>query len=143
MDEINKIEKFYKKYIKNINFWIPEGVLEIDLSLLQSLNLLHHSPKIQPDSGLTRYFNVIETKEKITLVNEQFIVWIVPERVNQVPVTYTLIALNHPVSPKLELAFAASGVYNTSRLVLRVLEKYLVDIQETEEMLSRYGKVKS
>ena len=47
----------------------------------------------------------------------------------------TLIALNHEEQPQLEIAFSTSGVYNSSRLVLRVLEKYLQEIQETEDTL--------
>ena len=140
MDDISQLEECYKKYIKNIHTLLPEGIIDIDLKLLQQHNLLNYHRKDKRDPALTRYFHVIETTEKITLVNDQFIVWIVPEKINQVPITYTLIALNQGDTPHLEMAFAASGCYNSSRLVLRVLETFLQEIQETEDLLTKFKK---
>jgi len=140
MDNINQIEDCYKHYIKNIHSLVPEGITDINLNFLQRYNLLSYHRKNKQDSSLTRYFHVIETLEKITLVNDQFIVWIVPEKINHVPITYTLIALNNEKSPQLEVVFIASGCYNSSRLILRVLEAFLHEIQETEEMLTKLTK---
>ncbi len=140
MDDISHLEECYQKFIKNINSWVPEGIIDIDLKLLQKLNLLNYHKRDKNDPILTRFFNVIETTEKITLVNENFVVWIIPEKINNIPITYTLIAVNHPQGPHLELAFAASGVYNTSRLVLRVLEMFLLEIQETEDLLQKLSQ---
>jgi hypothetical protein len=135
MDDLNEIEEHFKKYSSNIHNAVPEGVIDVDLGVLQKLDLLNYHTPSSYDTSLTRYFHVIETKEKITLVNEQFIVWIVPEKIHGVSITYSLIALNLPSGPKLELVFSASGVYNNSMLVLRVLEKYLSEIQENEEFM--------
>lgn len=140
MDDISSLEESYRKYSKNISNWIPDGIVDIDLKLLQRFDLLNYHRKDKKDPTLTRYFHVIETHEKITLINDQFVVWIIPEKINQIPITYTLIALNHPNEAKLEMAFAAAGVYNSSKLVLRVLEKYLQEIQETEALLTSYKK---
>lgn len=139
MDNLSIIEDSYRKYIKNLSFWIPEGIINVDLDILHKFNLLNfQNHKLNEDDSLTRYFHVIESLEKITLVNEQFIVWIVPENIEGVPTTYALIALNHPSGPLLETVFATSGVYNTSWLVLRILEKFLQEIQENEELIKRY-----
>lgn len=135
MDDLNEIEEYFKKYSVNIRGSVPEGVIDIDLAVLQELDLLSYHLPSSYDSSLTRFFHVIETKEKITLVNDQFIVWIVPEKIEQVSITYVLIALNRPDGLKLELVFSASGVYNSSKLVLRVLEKYLSEIQENEDFM--------
>lgn len=140
MDDISHLEECYKKYIKNIHTLLPEGIIDVDIKLLQQHNLLNYHRKDKHDPALTRYFHVIETSEKITLVNDQFIVWIVPEKINHVPITYTLIALNQGDMPHLEMAFAASGCYNSSRLVLRVLETFLQEIQETEDLLTKFKK---
>lgn len=140
MDDLSQIEEYYKDYSTNITKWIPEGMTQVDLRLLQQLGLLELSRKSERESALTRYFHVIESNEKITLVNEQFIIWIVPEKVNRIPITYTLIALNHPEQPHLEVAFASSGIYNSSRLVLKVLEKYLQEIEDTETFLHNYDQ---
>jgi hypothetical protein len=140
MNNNSILEENYKKYIKNIRQWIPEGIINVDLNLLHKLNVINYYNKESYDPALTRYFHVVESEEKITLVNEEFVVWIVPEKINNVSITYTLIALNKDNEIHLETAFATSGVYNTSRLVLRLLEKFLFDIQETEEVLTKLGK---
>lgn len=129
------LEECYKKYIKNITKWIPEGIIVINLNLLHSMNLLTYYNKDSYDPALTRYFHVIESEDKITLVNDQFIVWIVPEKVNNIPITYTLIALNKGENVQLEMVFSTTGVYNNSKLVLRILEKFLFEIEENEKAI--------
>jgi len=79
----------------------------------------------------------VESEEKLTLVNDEFIVWIVPEKLKSSSITFTLIALNKENDIQLELAFTTRGIYNNSHLVLRLLEKYLIDIQNTEEQLAK------
>ena len=136
------LEDYFKKFSKNLQEWLPEGVISVDLNLLHQFNLLHYYNKEKHDPSLTRYFNVIESLDKITLVNDQFVIWIIPgKKVDDTSITYTLIALNGEETPHLELAFATTGVYNTSKLVLRVLEKFLYDIQENEEFLTKLKKV--
>jgi len=140
-NNLPQIEEFYQKITADINAWLPEGVIEVDLSLLQSLGLLKYHSLDKKEFTLTRYFHLLESTEKITLINEQFIVWIVPEKIGNRSLTYTLIALNHPENPHLETAFSTTGIYNSSRLVLRVLEKFLYDIQETEDALRMIRKI--
>ena len=137
MDNISAIDLCYKRFAQDLNQFLPDGLILVDIDLLQELDLLdfHHQKN---DPGFTRYFQVIESEEKITLLNDQFIVWIVPEKHENEAYTYILIATNMPDEPHLELAFRVSGAYNTSRLVLRLLEKYLYDIQETEDSLKAF-----
>ena len=140
MDELSAYERYFKKFVNNPTYWLPEGIIEVDLEFLKNLNLLDYDKGAVQDPSLTRYFHVIETEDKITLVNDNFIVWIVPDLVEGIPMTYTLIAINQSHHPKLETAFSTSGVYNTSRLVLRILEKQLSEIQETEQTLLALSK---
>lgn len=137
MNRRSTLEECYKKYIKNITQWIPEGVISVDLNLLHKMNLLNYYNKNKYDPSLTRYFNVVESDEKITLVNDQFVVWIVPEKVDNIPFTYILIALNKENDVQLEMAFATYGVYNNSKLVLRILEKFLLEIEENESIIQK------
>jgi hypothetical protein len=138
--DVTQFESYFKKYMNDITEWLPEGVVEVDLALLHRLGLLKYHSNDQARFSLTRYFQVVESAEKITLLNDQFVIWIVPEKIANTPTTYTLIALNRPEGPQLELAFSTWGIYNSSRLVLRVLEKFLYEIQETEELLSALKK---
>ena len=139
MHNIALLDECFNEYLKNINNWAPDLLIQVDLSLLHQFGLLHFHPKTE-DPSLTRYFHVIESAEKITLVNDEFVVWIVPEKFHEIQLTYVLIALNHPEKLHLELGFVTSGVYNTSRMVLRILEKFLHEIQENEEMLNKIKK---
>lgn len=134
------LEDFYKKYISDLSIWLPEGVIDVDLALLHRLGILKHHNEEKNHFSLTRYFHVSESLEKITLINEQFVIWIVPEKIDDIPKTYTLICLNYPAGPQLELAFCTWGIYNSSRLVLRILEKFLLEIQETEDLLTSLKK---
>lgn len=129
------IEAHYKKFRENILAYLPEGVVTMDIEKLHDLDLLDY--ELRQEEALTRYFHVLETAEKITLVNDEFIVWIVPEN-DESPKTLVLIALNDKGVPRLELAFLTTDVYNTSKLVLRILEKFLHEIQENEESLRPY-----
>ncbi|HEV8051276.1 MAG TPA: hypothetical protein VGP47_02195 [Parachlamydiaceae bacterium] len=137
MNNPTVLEACYKRYMHDISKWLPDGVINIDLEVLHELNLLNFHTQGPENASLTRYFHVVESEEKLTLVNEEFIVWIVPEKQEINPVTYTLIALNKDDEVRLELAFTTSGIYNNSHLVLRLLEKYLLEIQNTEEQLAK------
>lgn len=141
MRNISQLESCYKKFSQNLERYLPEDIVIVDLKFLYRHGLLNYYDPNRNDSSLTQYFHVIESDEKITLVNDEFVVWIVPEKIEDLTLTYTLIALNHPhKKPQLQLCLVASGVYNSSRLVLRVLEKLLSEIQESEKILRRLEK---
>ena len=143
MNNPTVLEACYKRYMNDISKWLPDGVINVDLEILHNLNLLNFHSQTAEDASLTRYFHVVESDEKLTLVNEEFIVWIVPEKQEITPVTFTLIALNKDDEIRLELAFSTTGIYNNSHLVLRLLEKYLMEIQNTEEQIAKLEKQRS
>ena len=137
MHNLSQLEKYFNKFIKEIYEGPGERLLDVNLSVLKQLNLLHYYNKETYNPALTRYFHVIETFDKITLINDEFVVWIVPEKNHGLTLTYTLIALNREEKPTLELALVNSGIYNNSKLILRVLEKILFDIEENEAFLKK------
>lgn len=143
MQDISLLDKYYSEFAKNTNHLIPDGIYYINLELLHHFDLLHFQPNAElSDSVFTQHFHVIESAEKITLFNDQFIIWIKPEKIFGAACTYIFIALNHEnQKPQLEATIIASGVYNTSKLVLNVLEKFLAEIQENERMLEKLQKV--
>ncbi len=137
MYNLATLDGYYKKYVKSLNYWIPEGFFPVNLALLHRFDLLHFHRSGYCSPTLNNDFQVIESPEKITLINNDFVIWIVSEQVNKAPVTYALIAVNKLNQLKLEVAFTASGIYNNSRLILRLLEKFLIDIQETDSWLAQ------
>jgi len=134
-----QLENSYREFVSDLDQWIPEGVDAVDLSYLNSFGLLNRANECLSslDLPVTHYFHVIETAEKITLFNDQFVVWIVPQSIDGLSATFTFIALVESESPRLEKAFYTAGVYNSSRIVLRLLERVLDEIHETEEFLGR------
>lgn len=136
-----QIEELYKMFTKDLSQWAHDGVISVDLAFLHDQGLLS---ALQEEKGnledLTQYFHVLESVEKVTLFNEQFLIWIVPKMDEEQPITYVLIALNHPEKPHLEIVFATRGVYNAPRYVLRVLQHFLLDTIETEATLTQYEK---
>ncbi len=128
------LEKAYQEYVANLQDWAHDGIVNVDLPLLQECNILdsfHEENETADD--LTQYFHVIESIDKVTLFNEQFVVWIVPKMQEEIPATYVLIALRKEEgTPHLETVFTTQGVYNTPKFVLKVLQHFLVDMLETE-----------
>lgn len=133
------LEKAFNHYMRDLPQHVPDGIVEVDLSLLQELGLLVCDNEEQEISdSLTHNFFVIESADKLTLFNDKFSVWIVPKMLHETPTTYTLIALNEQEKPHLEMVFTTTGVYNHSSLVLRILEKFLEQIEENEDEICRF-----
>lgn len=131
-----EIEEYYEEYITSLNDYLPDGIVEIDLTLLQELELLAYEESREEDDTLLSYsFYVFESEEKLTLFNQKFIIWIVPVLIEHVPSTYALIAVNEGAELHLEMAFSTQGIYNHSGLILKILEKFLQEIEENEKEL--------
>ncbi|MGE3954754.1 MAG: hypothetical protein AB7F31_06190 [Parachlamydiales bacterium] len=134
-----QLEAKYQEFMHNLPEHALDGIIEVDLAALQSWGLLTSlGEELGPtNDALAHYFHVIETAEKITLYNDRFVVWIVPQMVAHEPVTYALVGTIEQMEVNLELVFATRGVYNTSRIVLRILERFLEEIEENELLLAR------
>lgn len=136
-----QIEESYKEFMSNLPQWAHDGIIPIDLNFLHDQGLLGSlSEEASDPDDLTQYFHVIESVEKVTLFNEQFIVWIIPRMESDQPMTYVLIALIQADKPHLEIVFTTNGVYNTPKYVLKVLQHFLVDMLETEATLTSFEK---
>ena len=137
-----RIEEIYQEFMKNLSDWVHDGIIHINLQVLYDLGLLQAlEEKIDESDDLTQYFHVIESAEKVTLFNEKFLVWIIPKMEEEIPLTYVLIALNaEKTEPHLEVVFTTSGIYNTPKYVLKILQYFLLDMLETEETLTAIEK---
>jgi hypothetical protein len=136
-----QIEEAYKGFMTDLPNCVHDGIFSIDLHFLHETGLLEDLQNAQEDlDDLTQYFHVIESTEKVTLFNEQFIVWIIPKSDGEQPITLVLIALSHADKPHLEVVFTTCGVYNTPRYVLRILQHFFLDMLETEATLTAFEK---
>jgi hypothetical protein len=133
-----QLDQIYHEFISNLSSWIPEGIIEVDLKLLEEAGLLSSESfeEKQESEQLPHYFHVIETSEKVTLFNHQFVIWIIPKIVDETPTTVVMIALVTADKPHLEIVFSTNGVYNTSKFVLKLLRHYLSEVIDTEQAIS-------
>ncbi len=138
MQKAKKLEKAYQEFTYNLNKYLPDGIVKIDLPLLKQFNLLNKTPEEEKElqDQLPFYFHVIEHQDKVTLFNNQFVVWIVPKIVDEMPLTLTLIALVAKDNVHLEIGFSTFGAYNTPKYVLKVLRHFLSEVIDTEAEIS-------
>lgn len=140
MIDLTQIDATYRLFANNLSDWLPEGVVEIGLSELHDLGLTRLAEADERVlAPITRQFHVIESQDKITLFNQQFLVWMVPQNNDPEPATFVFIALNGEPTPRLELVFETRGVYNSSKMVLDILEQFLVEIQENERVIKNFA----
>ncbi|SCA63473.1 Uncharacterized protein SCG7109_AP_00100 [Chlamydiales bacterium SCGC AG-110-M15] len=133
-------DESFRNFVSDLASYSPDGIVGIDLNFLHSIGLL----KCDEDpSGLMRsltdYFHVEESPDKITLFNNRFVAWIVPKIIDGTPLTYTMIAVHDPddLSVELEIVFSTEGIYNSPRLILKVLDYFLKDIEENENIIAQ------
>lgn len=139
-----QLEEAYKDFTENFQKWAPDGFITVNLQLLQELGLLNNlNLEHSSHESLTQQFHVIETHDKVTLFNEQFAVWIVPQNQADIPSTLILIALIQNLKPHLEIVYTTSGVYNTPRYILKVLQHFLNEVIDTEAVISSINKKKN
>lgn len=138
------LEEAFQEFSKDLSKWIPDGITQVDMKLLNDLGLLNSAELENSinEAHLNHYFHIIETPEKVTLFNEQFAIWIVPELVEENPTTTTLIALLQMNKPHLEIVYTTSGVYNTPKYILKILQHYLTEVQDTEAVILSIDKKK-
>ncbi len=138
-----QLDDAYREFSSDLGKWVPDGVMDVNLSLLNELGLLDSAQLADGTSDqVTQSFHVVETNEKVTLYNQQFAIWVVPKLVDDVPQTMTYIALlnNSSNKPHLEIVFSTTGVYNTPKYILKVLQHFLTEVQDTEAVISSIGK---
>lgn len=129
------LEEFYNRSIRDQkNF--PEGYVNITEILARSTT--QSATDFQQDH-INQNFIIAESKDKLTLFNTDFAIWLVPELVQGQAVTHGYIALHHANGDyKPELAFEAIGEYNESGYILRALQLYLDEIKDTENSLRSF-----
>lgn len=132
------IEETFNHLVTHLNQKAPDGIIDVDLQVLSSLNLLNIN--VLEDqlffNGSAEQFYMVEADEKLTLFNPNYVIWMLPSFVGENASTYVFIAKNfQDAPPKLEIIFLAKGVYNTSSLVLAVLDGFLREMKENEDFL--------
>jgi hypothetical protein len=139
-----QLEQAYLEFSRNFTKWVPDGILTINLVLLEELGLLNRAELDEKQSSELKgpSFHVIETAEKVTLFNDQFAIWIVPCDSEEKSSTLVYIALITGSFPHLEVVFSTSGVYNSPKYILKILQHFLQEVLDTEKLISIMTKSK-
>ncbi len=136
MRTIEELDSCFQQLSSRLRQALPDGIEQVNLETLSSLDLL--AEKASPPRQVPwHYFHVHDSGDKITLYNEQFIAWIVPESEEEEPSTLVIIAKDDLSGIHAEVGFQTKGAYNSSRTVLRILERYLDDIVENETCIKK------
>ncbi|NGX37811.1 MAG: hypothetical protein K1000chlam2_00974 [Chlamydiae bacterium] len=135
------LEKAYQDFSENFQESAPDGIIEIDLEALCEMGLVNKEDFDHEDPDeVTQYFQVLENPDKITLHNEKFAIWIVPKVIDEISTTHTYISQIHKDKFHLELVYANAGVYNTPKFILKVLQHFLIEVIDTDAIISSMGK---
>ncbi|MEN9344344.1 MAG: hypothetical protein RLZZ453_1131 [Chlamydiota bacterium] len=138
----NILENAFQDFSQDPRKWLHDSIIQVDMKLLSELGLLN-SKELEAtvsDAYLNQHFHIIETPEKVTLFNEQFAVWIVPDVFDEIPTTTTFIALLQSNKPHLEIVYTTAGVYNTPKYILKILQHFLAEVQDNEAVISALDK---
>lgn len=134
------LEDFFTSHIDDLTSYLPDGLTLVDLTVLKNMDLLEETALDERSHHLPQCMYAIETNDKITLYNDYFAAWIIPMSANQEEKkeaeTILLIARLSQKEPSLEIGFTFKGIYNQSKTILRVLDKAIADISETEKELN-------
>lgn len=137
----NILEESYQGFVKDLGKWLPDGITHITLPVMMQLGLLNTTLLDQKAvDQINQSFHVMETPEKITLFNEQFAIWIVPQNSDTESKTLTFISLLQANTPHLEIVFETEGVYNTPRYIMKILQHYLSEVMDIEAVIASIGK---
>ena len=138
----SELEEAFTEFSQNLSKHAPDGVISVDLDTLNELGLLKQGTidQVTTQEDLMHYFHVLETADKVTLFNEQFAVWILPKTLKETSITMTFIALLQNNKPHLEIVYMTAGVYNTPKYILKILQHFLAEVQDTEAVISAIGK---
>lgn len=143
MTEPKVLEEHFQNFIKNLPTFLPDGIVCVDIRLMEELGLLKID-EIEKDSqnSLNHFFHVQETPDKITLYNENFAIWIVPQNNESSSKTFIFIGIISNKEPHLEMAFYTEGVFNTPKYIMKILQHYLNEVQDMEALIASMDKKK-
>ncbi len=141
----SELDQAFLEFSQNLPKHAPDGVIDVNLKMLQELGLLNHAEMDTPSfhEELMQYFHVLETPDKVTLFNEKFAIWILPKAIKETTLTLTFIALLNNDKLHLELVYSTAGVYNTPKFILKVLQHFLKEVTDTEALISSINRPKS
>lgn len=138
---IEQLDAFFQKLSNQTGDLFPDGIVDINVKVLHDLHLLSEDPPTIHEAPPSSLLQAIESSGKITLYNEKFALWIVPQANTFPPTTITFIARRNGETITPEVAFRTQGIHNRSKTILRLIDRFLIEILETESVIARLEEV--
>ena len=138
MVSIEQLDAFFDHLSSHIPDLLPDGILDINVKTLHALHLLSNDTPVAGSPPASTLLQAIESGGKITLYNEKFALWIVPQKNADPSSTLIFIARRTDDEIRPEIGFRTSGIHNRSKTILKLIDRFLADIQETESVISKF-----
>ena len=138
MVSIEQLDGFFQKLSAHTGEFFPDGVVDITVRILHNLSLLSEDSPVTNEAPASSLLQAVESEGRVTLYNEKFALWIVPQANSPVPTTITYIARRTEDAISPEVAFRTQGIHNRSKTILRLIDRYLSEIQETESVIAGF-----
>lgn len=132
---IDQLNTFFTDNMKDLTRVLPDGITAVDLPLLSKMNIIDDASVHCQQGPLPQHMYAVETEDRITLYNDSYVAWIVPQKKEPDSETLLLIALLANQQPKVELGFSFRGIHNQAKTILKVLDTAIFDIRQTEQEL--------
>ena len=138
MVSIEELDAFFDTMSNNVSEMLPDGILDITVKTLHNLRLLGEEPLEEGNEPVAHLLQAIESGGKITLFNDRFVLWIVPQQDVSPSSTIVYVAQHFDETIKPELGFRTTGIHNRSKTILKLIDKFLSEIQETDSVISNF-----
>lgn len=136
MVNIEELDGFFQELSAHTGEMLPDGIVDINVRVLHDLRLLSEDPPVVHETPPSSLLQAVDSGGKITLYNEKFALWIVPQANASPPTTITFIARRAESTITPEVAFRTQGLHNRSKTILRLIDRYLTEIQENESVIA-------
>ena len=144
MSDPKILEEHFQNFIKNLPAFLPDGIAVVNIKLIEELGLLKiEELEKETQDPLSNYFHVLETPDKITLYNDTFGIWIMPQNQETSSKTFVFIGVIQNKQPHLEMAFCTEGVFNTPKYIMKILQHYLNEVQDVQAVIASMDKKSS
>lgn len=137
MFNADRIEALFQNFLTELQQGGADRWIHIDNQLVENLGI--NTTDLLEASQDQSYFFVLESCDRITLINQDFLVWLIPLR-NEEPETLAIVARNSEKEAHMELIIHASGRFNTPDIILKVLDYSLKEIKENDELVGHLSR---
>ena len=135
---IEQLDAFFEHLVSHTSDLLPDGIMNINVKTLHALHLLSDDTPLPGSAPASTLLQAIESGGRITLYNEKFALWVVPQKNADPASTIVFIASRTDEEIKPEIAFRTTGIHNRSKTILKLIDRFLADIQETETVISKF-----